>query len=113
MEGFGIVLLEAGQCGTPAIAARLEGIQDVLTEGVNGHLVRPEEPSAFANAIAQYRGQPQALAAAAERARQHTTTHFGWASVAEAYLSVLRSVHADGRPAPPVSESAPVPTPSP
>ena len=113
MEGFGIVLLEAGQCGTPAIAARLEGIQDVLTEGVNGHLVPPEDPSAFANAIAQYRGQPRALGAAAKRARHHTTTHFGWGSVAETYLSVLRSVHADGRPASPVSESDPAPVPSP
>ena len=100
MEGFGIVLLEAGQCGTPAIAARLEGIQDVITEGVNGHLVAPEDPDAFVDAIEQYRGHPEALAAAARRAREHTEATFGWPAVADTYLSVLCSLHTEGHPQP-------------
>ena len=100
MEGFGIVLLEAGQCGTPAIAARLEGIQDVITEGVNGHLVAPKDPDAFVEAIESYRGNPEALNAAAQRARRHTETTFGWSAVADTYLSVLRTLHAEGHPAP-------------
>ncbi|PSQ80222.1 MAG: glycosyltransferase family 4 protein [Bacteroidetes bacterium QS_1_63_11] len=65
MEGFGIVLLEAGQCGAPAIAARLEGIRDVITEDVNGHLVSPQDPGAFVDAIAQYRTSPESLDVAA------------------------------------------------
>ena len=39
MEGFGVVLLECGLNGMPAIAARLEGIQDVIRENENGHFV--------------------------------------------------------------------------
>jgi len=104
LEGFGIVLLEAGQCGTPAIAAEIDGIQDVLTEGINGHLVPPEDADAFVKAIGRYRGRSQALDAAADRARRHTESTFGWSAVADTYLSVLRSVHADGRPAPPPTE---------
>jgi phosphatidylinositol alpha-1,6-mannosyltransferase len=100
MEGFGIVLLEAGQCGTPAIAARLGGIQDVITEGVNGHLVAPEDPEAFAKAIESYRGRPQALDAAARRARRHTEATFGWSAVADTYRSVLHNLHVEGRPEP-------------
>jgi len=110
MEGFGIVLLEAGQCGTPAIAARLEGIQDVITDGVNGHLVTPEDPSAFVDAIEQYRGQPDALNAAAERAIDHTEATFGWAAVADTYLSTLRTVCAEGHP--PVHEQSEMDTPT-
>jgi len=98
MEGFGIVLLEAGQCGTPAIAARLEGIQDVITEDVNGHLVAPQDPDAFVEAIEPYRGNPKALDAAAQRARQHTEATFGWAAVADTYVSVLQSVWRTGPP---------------
>jgi phosphatidylinositol alpha-1,6-mannosyltransferase len=98
MEGFGIVLLEAGQCGTPAIAARLEGIQDVIADGVNGHLVAPESPEAFVDAIAAYRGRPDALAAAAQRARRHTEATFGWSAVADTHLSVLRTLWAQGTP---------------
>ena len=102
MEGFGVVLLEAGQCGTPAIAAQLEGIQDVITDGVNGHLVEPEAPDAFIDAIQQYRHAPEALQAAAERARTHTTKTFSWDAVADTYLSALRTVHDTGAPPAPV-----------
>lgn len=100
MEGFGIVLLEAGQCGTPAIAARLDGIQDVITEGTNGHLVPPEDPDAFAEAILQYRGAPEVLDAAARRTIDHTEETFGWSAVTDRYLSVLHALHVEGEPAP-------------
>lgn len=100
MEGFGIVLLEAGQCGTPAVASRLDGIQDVVTDGVNGHLVTPEDPDAFVSAISQYRGAPDTLAAAAQRAIDHTESTFGWPAVADTYVSTLRTVWTKGRPPP-------------
>lgn len=89
LEGFGIVLLEAGQAGTPAIAARLDGIQDVITEGVNGHLVSPRDSEAFVQAIETYRSSPNALNEAAERAVAHTESTFGWPAVADTYVSVL------------------------
>jgi phosphatidylinositol alpha-1,6-mannosyltransferase len=105
MEGFGIVLLEAGQCGTPAIASRLEGIQDVITDGVNGHLVTPKDPEAFVNAIEQYRGDTEALDAAAEHAIEYTESTFGWPAVADTYVSTLRTLWTDGRL--PSSDAAP------
>jgi phosphatidylinositol alpha-1,6-mannosyltransferase len=92
MEGFGIVLLEAGQCGTPAIASRLEGIQDVITEGVNGHLLPPKDPEAFVEAIESYRGDLKTLNDAARRTRRHTEATFGWSAVADTYLAVLRTL---------------------
>lgn len=98
MEGFGIVLLEAGQCGTPAIAARLEGIQDVITDGVNGHLVAPQSHRAFVDAITTYHNDSNALDAAAQRALRHTENTFGWPAVADTYLSVLRTVWRQGTP---------------
>jgi phosphatidylinositol alpha-1,6-mannosyltransferase len=105
MEGFGIVLLEAGQCGTPAVAAQLEGIQDVITDGVNGHLVAPEDPAAFVEAIEAYRGRPEALTAASQRAIDHTETTFGWSAVTDTYLSVLRTLWAQGTPPPTGAEA--------
>lgn len=98
MEGFGIVLLEAGLCGTPAIAAELEGIQDVITDGVNGHLVSPKDPDAFAGVIEQYRENRGGLDTFSERAVQHTADRFGWSTVADEYLSVLNTVWNVGRP---------------
>jgi phosphatidylinositol alpha-1,6-mannosyltransferase len=111
LEGFGIVLLEAGQCGTPAVAARLDGIQDVITDGVNGHLVPPQSPDAFADAILQYRRAPDALRTAAARAAAHTTNTFSWSSVADLYVSALRTLHESGAP-PPAPVSPPVRAPT-
>jgi len=100
MEGFGVVMLEAGLCGTPAVAARLEGIRDVISEGVNGHLVEPANPEAFASAIRRYLDAPEQLARFSDAAREHTVDTFGWPAVTNRYLSVLQTVAATGRPPP-------------
>ena len=94
MEGFGVVMLEAGQCGCPSIAARLEGIQDVITEGENGHLVSSEHPAAFRDAVMQYYRQPEKLRLASARAVHHTEATFGWTAVAEQYVSVFSKLAA-------------------
>ncbi len=90
MEGFGVVMLEAGACGTPAIAANLEGIQDVITDGVNGHLVTSGDPVGFAEAILNHSATPKIRA----RTRKHTAANFGWPNVAELYVRKLRELHA-------------------
>ena len=77
MEGQGLVLLEAALCGRPAIAAAMEGILDVVTEGANGHLVPTEDAAGFAEAITRYAADRPALAAFSERARTHVGQHDG------------------------------------
>jgi len=44
-EGVPLTLLEAMATGLPAIATRVGGIPEVLTEGVTGWLVPPRDPS--------------------------------------------------------------------
>ncbi len=97
MEGFGIVMLEAGRCGCPVIASRLEGICDVIQEGVNGHLVPPQQPEAFIDAILRYHDVPERLEAASVRAAKHVTETFGWSSIANRYVQTL--AHVASRPA--------------
>lgn len=89
MEGFGVVMLEAGSSGTPAIAADLEGIRDVITNDVNGRLVPSGDASAFKNTILNYPTSPAARA----KAHKHTTAKFSWPSVAELYVRHLRELH--------------------
>jgi len=48
VEGFGLVLLEAAACGTPAVACRSGGVPDAVDDGVSGLLVRPDDPAALA-----------------------------------------------------------------
>ncbi len=89
MEGFGVVMLEAGLGGLPAIAARLEGILDVITDGVNGHLIETGDAEGFAEAIRRYHNDRKALAEASARAYRHTVETFGWPAVAARYVDVL------------------------
>ncbi len=89
MEGFGLVMLEAGLCGLPVIASRLEGIADVITEDENGHLASTGSVPEFRNAIMRYHDDQEALAAASERAVRHTSGKFGWSGVTDRYIEVL------------------------
>ena len=41
IEGFGIVFLEAMAAGVPAIGSSLGGTRELITDGVNGFLVKP------------------------------------------------------------------------
>ncbi len=92
IEGFGIVMLEAGLSGLPAIAARLEGIQDVITEGENGRLLESGNAWAFSEAIMAYYHDRPALEAASQRAARHTAETFSWAAVADRYVQTMRAL---------------------
>lgn len=50
-EGFGFVLLEAFLLSKPIIASDIEGIRDVIDDGVEGHLVDAANPQEFAHAV--------------------------------------------------------------
>ncbi len=99
IEGFGVVMLEAGMCGLPVVAADLEGISDVVREGENGHLVPSRDADAFARTILRYRGDRAAVAAASRGAARYTARSFSWDAIAERFVEVLRA-HVAERPAP-------------
>jgi len=52
-EPFGLVVAEALAAGRPVVASRVEGICDMVRNGVEGVLVPPENPSALAAALAR------------------------------------------------------------
>lgn len=90
IEGFGVVMLEAGLCGLPTLAAELEGIADVVREGENGHLVPSGAADAFVRAVMRYADDPAALAAASARAARFTAETFSWERVADRHVELLR-----------------------
>lgn len=89
MEGFGIVMLEAGLSGLPTVAARLEGIQDVIAEGENGHLIAPRDADSFAEGIRRYHDGKRDARAAGQRAADYVERTFGWPAVAGRYVEAL------------------------
>ncbi len=92
MEGFGVVMLEAGLCGMPSIASRIEGIQDVITDGVNGHCTDALNANGFADIINLYAETPSSLDKMSETARSHTIEKFSWPAVCEQIVTTLKTV---------------------
>jgi len=92
MEGFGVVMLEAGLCGMPSIASRIEGIQDVITDGVNGYCVDALEVDGFADIINRYAAAPGSLDNMSLSARPHTIEKFAWPSVCAQIVATLKKV---------------------
>ena len=76
-EGLSQALLEAMVLGIPVVASRVAGNAEVLTDGVDGLLVRPPSPAAFARALATLLADPPlgaALGAAARRTARERFT---------------------------------------
>lgn len=71
-EPFGLVGLEAGVFGVPSIAFDVGGIDDWLTDGVNGWLVPGDPPSVdgLAEALMRAARAPDAVAALRRGARE-------------------------------------------
>jgi phosphatidyl-myo-inositol dimannoside synthase len=90
MEGFGIVLLEANRAGLPAVAADLEGIKDVIKQGVNGYRVPHSNPDQFASKVNDV--LENNLVELSESAEKYVKENFNWNSVVDRYISYLKSV---------------------
>jgi glycosyltransferase involved in cell wall biosynthesis len=50
-ESFGLVLVEAGLFGKPAVATRVEGPSEIIADGETGLLVRDDDPADLAEAL--------------------------------------------------------------
>jgi glycosyltransferase involved in cell wall biosynthesis len=75
-EAYGMALLEAQAAGTPVVAGRVGGVPAIVADGETGLLVPPDDPDAFAEAVAALLDDPDrraamGRAAAARVARQH------------------------------------------
>ncbi|WEJ33133.1 glycosyltransferase family 4 protein [Devosia sp. SD17-2] len=51
VEGFGLVLLEAGSQGLPLVAGDVGGVAEVVEDGISGIVVPIEDPAALAEAL--------------------------------------------------------------
>lgn len=89
VEPFGLVVLEAMACGTPVLAAAVDGIPEIIEHDENGWLFPPRDEGALAQAIVSLSRQPARRERLAEQGRQHVAAHFS----ADRYLADLQTFY--------------------
>ncbi len=90
MEGFGISVLEAGACGLPVIASRMEGLLDAVQEGQNGFLVESGNAAAYQERIEELLSDDVYRRDFGKKAREFTLSNFNWDMIAKQYVMVIR-----------------------
>ncbi len=85
-ESQGYVLLEAMAAGIPVVASDIEGYASVITHGVDGLLVRPNDAMALADALTALLQDPKRRATLAAAGRR-TVEDYSWPRVTERVLS--------------------------
>ncbi len=84
-EAFGNINLEAMASSIPVVAARAPGNQDLVQDGITGHLIRPGAIDDFADALSRYCADP-ALRHAHGAAGLEASGHYDWDRVNKAVL---------------------------
>jgi len=71
-------VLESMAFGVPVVAADLPAVREIMTDGVEGRLVRPDRPADLARAIRVLLEYPEQIASMGERARRRIARDFTW-----------------------------------
>jgi len=85
-EGLGRVVVEAMATGTPVIGSHVDGIPEIVQEGLTGFLVPPGDEEALAERLRWVLKHPQEAKAMGHRAREFARSFFS----PEAYLAGYR-----------------------
>ena len=89
-EGMPNVVLEAMAAGRPVIATNVEGIAELVQDGVTGLVVSPEQPTELAVAIRRILAKPGLLSRAGVDSQSIVKSFFTTTAVATSYVKLYR-----------------------
>ena len=90
-EGWGIVNIEASQCGTPVIGSDTTGIKDSVSSGNTGLLFKPGDHRELAEKIKLLVENRKLYGKFSKNSRKWAKK-FDWKAISEEYLDLLREV---------------------
>jgi len=86
-EGFGATVIEAASCEVPAIATRIYGLTDAVSDGVSGVLVPVRDVSALGTALTYLSTHHEVRRRMGRLGRERITQHFSEARLTAALES--------------------------
>jgi glycosyltransferase involved in cell wall biosynthesis len=87
-EAFGLVLTEALYLGTPVVATRVGGIPEIVTDGVDGVLVKPADSEGLAEALAGLLLDPERRQRLAGAGRHQVRARFRFEDMVRSYEAI-------------------------
>ncbi|MBZ9575922.1 glycosyltransferase [Modicisalibacter sp. MOD 31.J] len=93
VESFGQVAAEALACGTPVVAFRCSGLQDIVIHQVTGLLADPYEPRSLAERIIELiHCAPEVRQHLGHNGREHVVNNFSSEVIARQYKEIVSSL---------------------
>lgn len=96
-ESFGMVLTEAFAAGTPVVASDIAGYRDVVSDGVEGILVAPGDPTSLALTLRDLGDEPARLRSLGSAAWK-SAERFAWKRVSAEVMDVYEEAIAVPEP---------------
>jgi glycosyltransferase involved in cell wall biosynthesis len=91
-EGFGQVIIEAMAAGKPVVASRVPPLTEIVVHGKTGLLMEPDNPQAFADAIAWLFTHPEEAREMGRRGQERVYSYFYAPRMADETLRLYRSL---------------------
>lgn len=86
-EGFGLAAAEAQAAGLPVIASAVDGLCEIIEEGVTGYLVPVNDARALASALIRLLANPEAARSMGINGRKRVSNLFSMARFSNAMLT--------------------------
>jgi glycosyltransferase involved in cell wall biosynthesis len=75
-EGFGLTAVEAMACGKPVVASKVDGLTEVIQDGINGCLVPAEDVTDIADVLIDLLKNKNRMQAISMAARRHVAEYY-------------------------------------
>ncbi|HSS20306.1 MAG TPA: glycosyltransferase family 4 protein [Pyrinomonadaceae bacterium] len=90
-ELLGQTLLESMACGTPVICTNVASMPEIVSDGVTGFVVPPNDPHALGERLRWFREHPAETAELGRAARRSVMEKFTWPRVVQRCLEIYAS----------------------
>lgn len=88
-EGLPLVIVEAMVNKKAVVATKVDGIPEIVQDGVTGLLVEPEDPRSLAEALMKLSKDPALRETFGQRGRDRALRNFTWDVISTRYLSTF------------------------
>jgi glycosyltransferase involved in cell wall biosynthesis len=91
-ETFSIATLEAMACGLPVVATAVGSMAEMVTDGRDGFIVRPDAPDQLADRLIALLAEPDRARAMGNAGRERVERDFTLDCMTERYTALFRRV---------------------